>query len=77
MMMERSLLLEQGRSLAEAIRETNEIPMTDPEREDYDHEVAIIKAEMEESDLTTAWAQGSELAQEEVGAYALAEEIDG
>ena len=62
---------------AEAIRENNEIPMTDPEREDYDHEVAVLKAEMEASTLAAAWAQGRELAQEEVAAYALAEEIDG
>jgi non-specific serine/threonine protein kinase len=62
---------------AEAIRETNEIPMTDPEREDYDHEVAILEAEMEASALAAPWAQGRVLAQEEGAAYALAEEIDG
>jgi len=43
---------------AEALRQRIEIDMTPPEREEYDNEVADLKANMNEKEFASLWAEG-------------------
>lgn len=56
---------------AEALRQRIEIDMTPPEREEYDKEVADLKANMDEKELASFWAEGRSLTMDEAIEFAL------
>ena len=43
---------------AEALRQKIEIDMTPPERDEYEKEVADLKANMDENEFVSLWADG-------------------
>ena len=43
---------------AEALRQKIEIDMTPPERDEYDKEVADLKANMDEKEFASLWTEG-------------------
>jgi predicted ATPase len=56
---------------AEALREKIEIDMTSQEREAYDKEVADLKANMDDNEFTSLWAEGRSMTMDEAIALAL------
>jgi tetratricopeptide (TPR) repeat protein len=56
---------------AEALREMIGSPMTSFERAECDHELADLRAHMDEIDLANAWTEGRSMTMEEAIAYAL------
>ncbi len=50
---------------AEALRKKIEIDMTPPEREEYNKEVADLKANMDEKEFASLWAEGRSMTMEE------------
>ena len=58
---------------AEALRQKIEIDMTPQEREEYDKEVADLKANMNEKEFTSLWAEGRSMTMDEAIELALSE----
>jgi hypothetical protein len=57
---------------AEALRQKIEIDMTPSEREEYEKEVADLKANMNEKEFNTLWAEGKSMTMEQAIQLALA-----
>jgi predicted ATPase/class 3 adenylate cyclase len=68
---------EQGRraarlfGAAEALRERINIPMTPLERQEYDREIANLRAGMDEEVFTPSWAEGRAMSMDHAISYAL------
>jgi hypothetical protein len=58
---------------AEAMRQIIEIDMTPPEREEYDKEVADLKANMDKKLFASLWVEGRSMTMEQAIAFALEE----
>ena len=58
---------------AKSIRENLNAPMTATERVEYDQIVSILRAQMEQSDFATAWAEGRAMTLEQAIEFALKE----
>ena len=58
---------------AESIRENLNSPMTATERVEYDQNVSSLRAQMEQSDFATAWAEGRAMTLEQAIEFALKE----
>ena len=56
---------------AEALRQKIEIDMTPSEREEYEKEVADLKANMNEREFNTLWAEGKSMTMEQASQFAL------
>jgi len=56
---------------AEALRQKIEIDMTTQEREEYEKEIANLKAKMDETEFTSLWDAGRSMTMEEAIEYAL------
>jgi len=56
---------------AEALRQKIEIDMTPPEREEYEREVADLKANMDEKEFTSLWADGRSMTMDEAIEFAV------
>jgi len=59
---------------AEALRQKIEIDMTPSEREEYEKEVADLKANMDGKEFASLWAEGRSLSMEQAIQFALAPE---
>jgi hypothetical protein len=57
---------------AQALRDKIEIQMTAVEREEYDREVADLRANIDEKAFTLLWAEGRAMSMDQAIAYALA-----
>ena len=58
---------------AEALRQKIEIDMTPPEREEYEKEVADLKANMDGKEFASLWAEGRSMAMDQAIELALGE----
>jgi tetratricopeptide (TPR) repeat protein len=58
---------------AETLRQKIEIDMTPPEREEYEKEVADLKANMDEHEFSSLWVEGRSMTMEQAIAFALEE----
>jgi hypothetical protein len=56
---------------AEALRQKIEIDMTPPEREEYEREVADLKANMDEKEFGSLWADGRSMTMDEAIEFAV------
>jgi hypothetical protein len=56
---------------AEALRERINIPMTPSERQEYDREIANLRAGMDEGAFTSTWAEGRAMTMDQAINYAL------
>jgi len=56
---------------AERLREIIKIPMSEVEQVEYDREVADLRANMEEKEFTSLWAEGKSMAMEQAIQFAL------
>jgi hypothetical protein len=59
---------------AEALRQKINMDMTPPEREEYEKEVADLKANMDEKEFKSLWAEGRSMRMDEAIELALASE---
>ena len=59
--------------VAEALRQKIDIDMTTQEREDYEKEVADLKANMDEKEFAFLWAEGRSMTMDEAIELALSE----
>jgi hypothetical protein len=58
---------------AEALRQKINMDMTPPEREEYEKEVADLKANMDEKEFASLWSEGRSTTMDEAIAFALEE----
>ncbi|MFQ5808876.1 MAG: tetratricopeptide repeat protein, partial [Armatimonadota bacterium] len=61
---------------SEALREAIKAPVPPDDREEYDSDVATVRAAMDEAAFAAAWSEGRAMTMEEAIAYALAEAGD-
>jgi hypothetical protein len=59
---------------ADALRTASGNPMTGPEREEYEHELAGVRQALDASSFNAAWAKGQHLPLDQVMALALSDE---
>ncbi len=56
---------------AEALREAANVPLPPADRADYDHNVAAVRAQLDEAAFAKAWAEGRAMTLEQAVEYAL------